>query len=437
MGGLALAAAHLGRPTHVWTSLAATAAAMLAWRPELTWDVGFQLSFAGTAAIVLLTPSIEHRLPWLPAWLREPFAVTCAAQLGTVPFMATNFNVLSPVGPVANAAVLPLLPALIAAGLLIAPLALVPSVGQLVALPIVGLLAYLEQVASLLARLPAAAFPVPDLPPWAGLTYYMTLGAAIVAGRARGGPRRLAILVGLVVPLAVGGVELINWGRSDPAVDVLSVGNGQAVLLSGPDGFLLVDGGPSPSRLAAGLGSRLPPWRHQLEGLIITGSGLGHAGGLAGFDYSAREVLVPEGGFAGSTARSATLAAAARGASVLTAHSGQRLKLAGLEVQVLAPTPAPPEPAQLAFRAQAPSGRSFCDFADLDPDDQSAAAHVLAGPCTYLLLPSGGRSSPAPELLATGAQQLVVSDAGGTLARDLPRSGLLRTSQEGDISLPL
>src|SRR2546421_3911974 len=152
MGGLALAASHLGRPTYVWNSLAATAAAMLGWRPELAWDVGFQLSFVGTAAIILLTPAVEHRLLWLPGWLREPFAVTCAAQVGTVPFMATNFHVLSPSGPLANALVLPLLPALVGAGLLVAPLALIAGVGQAAALPLVGLLNYIEQVAAILAR---------------------------------------------------------------------------------------------------------------------------------------------------------------------------------------------------------------------------------------------------------------------------------------------
>src|SRR5437762_1516055 len=61
MGGLAIAASHLGRPSHVWTSLAVTAAAMLGWHPELAWDVGFQLSFAGTAAIHPADPS--HRPP--------------------------------------------------------------------------------------------------------------------------------------------------------------------------------------------------------------------------------------------------------------------------------------------------------------------------------------------------------------------------------------
>jgi competence protein ComEC len=88
MGGLALFASRLGRPTHVWTSLAAVAAVMLGWHPELAWDVGFQLSFLGTAAIVLLTPSIASRLKWLPAIVREPFAVTLAAQIGTLPLTA-------------------------------------------------------------------------------------------------------------------------------------------------------------------------------------------------------------------------------------------------------------------------------------------------------------------------------------------------------------
>src|SRR5207245_11371018 len=112
MGGLAIAASHLGRPSHVWTSLALTAAVMLGWHPELAWDVGFQLSFAGTAAIILMTPAIARRVGFLPHVVREPFAVTCAAQVGTLPMMATDFHVLSPVAPIANALTLPILPVL-------------------------------------------------------------------------------------------------------------------------------------------------------------------------------------------------------------------------------------------------------------------------------------------------------------------------------------
>ncbi|PZR92486.1 MAG: hypothetical protein DLM67_14865 [Candidatus Nephthysia bennettiae] len=350
----------------------------------------------------------------------------------------TSFNVLSPVAPLANAAVLPLLPLLVAAGLLLAPLAVLPAVGQAASLPVAALLAYVEQVAGLLARVPGAALPVPDFPAGAGLGYYAALAAALVAARTRSATRRAAIVAGLIVPVALAGVELVGWGREEPSVNVMAVGGGQAILLAGPSGFVLVDGGGSPARLSAELGTRLPPWRHHLEGLVVTGSGVGHAGGLAELDYSAGHVLVPEGGFFGSMARKAVLVSLARGGRLTTLHAGQRLELAGLELEVLAPEAAPREPGQLAFRARGRSGRSFCDLADLDPEAQAIAATRLRGGCTYLLLPSAGRSSPAPELMAAARpQRLVASDSGGQLARDLAHGNVLRTSQEGDVVLPL
>jgi competence protein ComEC len=438
MGGLTLIAIQLGRPTHVWTSLAAAAAAMLGWRPELTWDVGFQLSFAGTAAIVLLTPGIERRLHWMPGWVREPFAVTCAAQIGTLPLMATDFHLLSPVAPIANAAVLPLLPAMVAAGLLIAPLSAVPDLARLLALPLTGLLAYLEQVAAVLARVPAAALPAPVFSPWSGVAYYAALGGVIGAAKSEGSLRRTALAVGIMVPLLVGAAELIAWARPASSATVLAVGQGQAVLLSGPDGYVLVDGGASPARLADALGARLPPWIRGFEGLVITGPGPGHVGGLAGLAYSTRIVLVPEGSPQGSAWRSAALAEAARGARIEAVHAGQRMSLAGLRFDVLSPEPRPPQPGQMSFRVTGPDGRSFCDFSDLDLEGQADAAARLRGRCDALLLPGGGRSTPAPELMARARpSRLLVSDAGGQVARDLPRGELLRTSQEGTIVLPL
>jgi len=96
MGGLVIAASRLGRPTHVWTSLALTAAAMLGWHPELAWDVGFQLSFAGTTAIILLTPRIEKSLTFMPAFLREPFAVDLAGVCHELHERVTLFRHRSP-----------------------------------------------------------------------------------------------------------------------------------------------------------------------------------------------------------------------------------------------------------------------------------------------------------------------------------------------------
>jgi competence protein ComEC len=443
MGGLAIAAAHLGRPTHVWTSLALTAAAMLAWHPDLAWDVGFQLSFAGTAAIVLLTPPIAARMEFIPHVLREPFAVTCAAQVGTLPMMATDFHVLSPIAPLANALTLPILPLLVACGLLLGALSFVPDLARLAAIPLTGLLAYIEQVAYVLARVPAAAFNVPRFPTWAGLAYYAAVAPAVAGIQIAGRGRVVALAVSVLAPALISGTALAMWANAPPQAIVMGVGDGQAVLLRGPHGAILIDGGPSSGKLKDELGAQLPPWQWKLDAIVITAPSLGHIGGLAGFDRPATTALVPEAGLSGSAWRTAAFEAVAHGASVRKVRAGELIKIAGFELQALSPEPKAPidqvGAAYLALRAVAPDGRSFCDLSDLDLEAQTVAAARIRGACTYVLLPSGGRSRLSPDLeraALTPTTQLIASRGPGRLATGFPPS-VLRTDQEGTITLPL
>jgi len=429
MGGLAVLAGALGRPTHVWTSLAVAAAAMLGWRPQLAWDVGFQLSFAGTAAIVLLTPAIERRLRWAPRWLREPFAVTCAAQVGTVPMMATDFHVLSPVAPLANAAVLPLLPLLVGCGLLLAPLAALPEIGTWAAVPVTAVVVYVEQVAGLLARVPAAAIQVPAFPTWAGAAYYAAVGGAIGGARTHGCRRVAALTLAAAAPLLIVGAELAAWTRPPPTAAVLAVGDGQAVLLRGPGGTVLIDGGPSPAHLADAIGARLPPWSRTLDGLVITSAGLGHVGGLQGAPYRARAIFLPAAGLPGTAWRNAALEQQAQGALLRAASTGLVATAAGFRLEFV----------DGGVRAVALSGRSICVFGDLDLQAQADAANELRGRCDYLVLPGGGKSAPAPELLARAGPRVLIASvaAGARLGRGLPPALLRRTDQEGTVELPM
>jgi len=442
MGGLAIAASRLGRPSHVWTSLALTAAGMLAWRPELAWDVGFQLSFAGTAAIILLTPSIERRLRAVPAVFREPFAVTCAAQIGTLPMMATDFHVLSPIAPLANALTLPILPVLVAAGLLFGPLAFTPELARLAATPLAGLIAYVEQVSYLLARVPAAAFAVGHFPTWAGFAYYSALGPAIAGFGSQGRRRAAALATAVVAPTLIAGVAVGVWANAPPEVSVLNVGDGQAVLLRGPLGAILIDAGPTPQRLKDELGAQLPPWQTKLDAIVITAPTVGHVGGFAGLDRPAATVLIPDAELTGTAWRTAALEAAARGARIARMQAGSTVRIAGFTLEAIAPARGAPGDvvgaAYLAFRVVAASGRTFCDLSDLDVDAQTVAAAALSGPCTYLVLPGGGRSMLAPELekSAGAAVQLIASRSAGRLARGFPAT-VLRTDQEGTITLPM
>ncbi|HEV2035375.1 MAG TPA: ComEC/Rec2 family competence protein [Candidatus Dormibacteraeota bacterium] len=442
MGGLAIAASHIGRPTHVWTSLAITAAAMLAWHPELAWDVGFQLSFAGTASIILLTPVIERRIKRVPAVLREPFAVTCAAQIGTLPMMATDFHVLSPVAPFANALVLPILPVLVAGGLLLGPLSLAPDLARLAALPMAGLLAYLEQVAFWLAKVPAAAINVPHFPIWVGVAYYSGIGPAIAGAHSAGRRRAAALATAVLAPTIISGAALGIWANAPPQASVLNVGDGQAVLLRGPQGAILIDSGPSPQRLKDELGAQLPPWQSKLDAVVITAPTLGHIGGFAGFDRPAGTMIIPDAKLAGSAWRTAVFDAKARGATIASMRAGSTLNIAGFTLQAVAPEPGAPGDqvgaAYLGLRVLAPSGRTFCDLSDLDVDAQTVAAARLRGPCTYLLLPGGGRSLPSPELerAAGPTAQMIVSRSAGRLARGFPPT-VLRTDQEGTITVQM
>jgi len=89
MGLLLLAAMLLDRESQLMNALALAALVLLVWRPGDLWDPGFQLSFAATAGIIYLTPSITSWLAakgW-PAWLATAVAVSVGAQAAVTPVM--------------------------------------------------------------------------------------------------------------------------------------------------------------------------------------------------------------------------------------------------------------------------------------------------------------------------------------------------------------
>jgi hypothetical protein len=180
----------------------------------------------------------------------------------------------------------------------------------------------------------------------------------------------------------------------------------------------------------------------RLDAIAITAPTLGHVGGFTGLDRPAATLLIPDAQLTGTAWRTAAFEAAARGARIARMQAGAAMRIAGFTLEAVAPARGAPGDvvgaAYLALRVVAPSGRTFCDLSDLDVDAQTVAAAVLNGPCTYLLLPSGGRSLLSPELekAAGAAVQLIASRSAGRLARGFPPT-VLRTDQEGTITLPM
>jgi competence protein ComEC len=102
MATLALAARGLGRQPDAIVGLAVAAALLLGLDPALAFDLGFQLSVAATAGLILLAPAIEDRLGRLPAVVRGQLGVALAAQLATLPLVVGTFQRVSLVAVPAN-----------------------------------------------------------------------------------------------------------------------------------------------------------------------------------------------------------------------------------------------------------------------------------------------------------------------------------------------
>ncbi|MBI4132061.1 MAG: ComEC/Rec2 family competence protein [Candidatus Sungbacteria bacterium] len=203
MGVLVLIARQAGRLYHMQNALALAAAIMLLQNPKiLRFDVGFQLSFLATLGLVYGTPfmdqwfdRLKRRLlligrdrglirPWFGApagagkrsFLRATAISTLAAQFAVLPLLAIHFGGLSLVSPLANLAVLPLIPAAMFAGFSAGGLGMFSdALGRAAGWVAWALARYELAAISFFAALPAARVAI------RGLALTIVLGAYAVA----------------------------------------------------------------------------------------------------------------------------------------------------------------------------------------------------------------------------------------------------------------
>ena len=345
-----------GRRAATANALCVAVTAMLFADPAAIADLGFVLSAAATAGLVLWQAPLSARFAVLPGPLREGLATTLAASAPTLPVVAAAFGRVSLVSPLANLIAVPLFPPLMLAG---AATSVVGAVALDVARP-VALVAYgcalaLRSVVEMFAALPVAAIGVPS-GPLTGAVVALALVAV-----ARGvpiiwrprlppvGPRSLAAArralrapraALLAVPaLVVAGA--LAWPSADPEVRVraLDVGQGDAYLVELGGATVLIDGGPDPARLMEQLGASLPPWRRRIDVIVLTHAHLDHGAGLlAALDrYEVGMTLEPAGLNAGALADLWAAGIARARAVRHVVRAGQRVHIADAVIAVLSP----------------------------------------------------------------------------------------------------
>jgi competence protein ComEC len=91
MAACSMIGLYLGRPTAGLRVLALAVVALLLADPFLLHSIGFLLSCGASAGIAVLGGPITTRLRG-PSWLREPLAVTLAAQVGVAPILIPVFG---------------------------------------------------------------------------------------------------------------------------------------------------------------------------------------------------------------------------------------------------------------------------------------------------------------------------------------------------------
>lgn len=148
----------LARRTERLNLLAAAAIIMLAAKPMLLFDVGWQLSFAAVGGILLAQPAIQA----FRNLLFQSAAVSTAATVATLPIMVTTFHRLPLYFLIANIIIVP------AAGLLLGLSLLYLAIPcNLTAWPLEQILHFTDLLTTWVSSLPYASVDNITFGPWA------------------------------------------------------------------------------------------------------------------------------------------------------------------------------------------------------------------------------------------------------------------------------
>ena len=159
VAGLSLAAWYYGRTVHPFVLLPFSAAITLLINPQFGWnDLGWQLSFASFAGVIILAPLLQRYFfgEKEPGTVRQILGETLSAQIMTLPLILLAFGVLSNVALIANMLILPFVPLAMLLVFLVGVCSGVPFVADVLTVPTTWLLKYMTSVAQWLADQPWA-----------------------------------------------------------------------------------------------------------------------------------------------------------------------------------------------------------------------------------------------------------------------------------------
>ena len=457
MGAIGLLALLLGRDRSALPSLAATVLVLLLFDPSLATNVGFALSAAATAGLVVVAPlwSAALRARGVPPKLAELLAVACAAHLLTAPVLAAVSGEVSVVAVIANVLVEPVVAPATVLGVLatlLAPVSPWLSSGSVrLAAPELD---WLLAVAHHAAGVPGGEISWPSGVFGGVLLAALAVVALVVlrSKRVRWAAAVLLLLIGVVlVPVRV----LRGWPDSRWSAVVCDVGQGDGLALAtgNPGEAVLVDTGPDPA-LTADCLRRLGIRRVPL--VVLTHLHADHAAGLPAVLANQRVGAVAVGMPHEPAWAMAEVTAESRQHRVplVRLDAGRQLRWPGLVLDVLGPTgplagttsAEDANDASTVVRASTPAGRLLLTGDISLPGQAQLLASRVDLRADVLKVPHHGSRYTAPQFLAAVRPRMAVISVGQgnrhghpspAVLGMLQRGGaqILRTDRDGDIAV--
>ncbi|MCP2636811.1 ComEC/Rec2 family competence protein [Microbacterium sp. HD4P20] len=459
MAAIAMLGLLLGRTGTGMAVLSIAVTAALVADPWLAASLGFALSTAATASLLLGARALADGLARaMPRPLALAVAVPLAAQLACGPLLVLIAPQVSLLGVAANLLAGPAAPLTTMLGLaacLTAPLPWMQAgLAALAWLPA----SWIAAVAGTVSQMPGDLLPWFE--GWPGAAALAVVSAAIAAvvvvpGASRRS-RRLRLAATVVVAsvtgvlLGVGALSSLAGRWTLPAdwtVLACDIGQGDAVLVRSAGAVALIDTGPDPETLAACL-SRAGIERIDL--LVLTHFDIDHAGGVSAVAGRVDTVLhgpPDDGAAAGLTVLSHA------GAHVVEASAGLTGSLGDARWRVLWPraggTAFPPgNDASVVLDVRGGGIPSMLLLGDLSESPQRAltASGALAAPYEVVKVAHHGSADQDAALYAAADPAVAIFTVGADNTYGHPRDEILdvltrtgavvtRTDQDGMIAV--
>ncbi|MEM7132703.1 MAG: DNA internalization-related competence protein ComEC/Rec2 [Chloroflexota bacterium] len=313
MGSLYVIASHLGRRSTAIVSLAAACWFMTVLNPLTLWDVGFQLSSAATAGLILFSPTITAAAQNLwPGWqggfltdttthgdsisiqsmlyglIQDGLLVTIAANITTLPLVVYYFGRLSIVSFLTNLLISPVQGLIMlwgTMGIIIGVTGLTWLAWLILLIPWLSLV-WTVGVVEWTAAIPGGSLDIAGYNFGALLLTYVLIFSLHwrkeIIQRCQAwfqqGFQQLSMQIWGPATLGVISVaSILLWAgvASQPDgrlhVYFLDIGQGSGIFIQTPSGRqVLVDGGESPQLLFSELGDVMPFWDRSIDMLILS-----------------------------------------------------------------------------------------------------------------------------------------------------------------------